>query len=71
MTKKKWIVIVDWVDGVVSDSDEVVVFAGSESAAISGARKKWKDTVADQWPNCLIESAWVLTREREAQLGLL
>lgn len=65
MPQKKWTVIVDWVDGVVTDSDEVVVYAETESAAISKAREIWRIAVGLRWPSCRIESAWVLTPEKE------
>lgn len=70
MKKKKWTVIVDWVDGFVTDSDEVVVYAESESEAVCAARTKWAETVGFNWPSCRIEAAWVLTKEKEKILGL-
>lgn len=65
MPQKKWIVIVDWIDGAVTDSDEVVVYAETGSAALSKARERWRMAVGLHWPSCRIESAWVLTPEKE------
>ena len=65
MAKKKWIVVVDWIDGVVTDSDEVAVYAETSDAAIAKAKATWRTTVGMQHPSCRIESAWVLTKERE------
>lgn len=65
MRKKKWTVIIDWVDGFVTDSDEVAVCAETAGAAVVRAKAKWRTTVGIQWPSCRIESAWVLTPEKE------
>lgn len=65
MAKKKWIVVVDWIDQFVTDSDEVAVYAETADAAIAQAKTKWRTTVGMQWPSCRIESAWVLTPEKE------
>lgn len=70
MPQKKWIVVVDWIDGAVTDSDEVVVYAETESAAIVKAKARWRVAVGMSWPGCKLERAWVLTREREKLLGL-
>lgn len=70
MAQKRWNVVIDWIDGMVTDSDEVAVYAETADAAISKARAKWRMTVGMQWPSCRIESAWVLTKDRERLLGL-
>lgn len=65
MAQKKWIVVVDWIDGFVTDSDEVAVYAETADAAIAKAKTKWRMTVGMSWPNCKIQKAWILTKARE------
>lgn len=65
MAKKKWIVVVDWIDGIVTDSDEVAVYAETSDAAIAKAKSKWRMAVGVPWPNCKIQKAWILTTDRE------
>lgn len=65
MAKKKWIVVVDWIDEIVTDSDQVAVYAETTDEAVMRAKAKWRATVGMQWPSCRIERAWVLTKERE------
>lgn len=70
MAKKRWNVVIDWVDGVCADSDQVVVYAECESSAVEKARGRWIDTIGRDWPGCSIERAWVMTAERLAEFGL-
>lgn len=65
MAQKRWIVLIDWVDGIVTDTDEVSVFATSASSAIKKAEAIWKDTNSKRWPNCRIEGSSILTPEIE------
>jgi len=67
----RYTVICDWAnrdgsgdagDGVV-DSDEVVVFAESETAAVALASAKWR--MANE--GVLLADAWVLTPERRRE----
>jgi len=61
---RRRIVVVDWIDGDVSDSDEVVVYANSDSAAIAKAKAKWRASIGAQWPHCRIEKVETLTPAR-------
>lgn len=70
MAQKRWNVVIDWIDGIVTDSDQVAVYAETADAAILKAKAKWRTTVGMQWPACRIESAWVMTKDRERLLGL-
>lgn len=65
MAQKRWNVVIDWIDGMVTDSDQVAVYAETADAAISKARAKWRVTVGINWPNCKIQKAWILTKARE------
>jgi hypothetical protein len=64
MALKRRIVVVDWVDGDVSDSDEVVVVCQDDETAISRAKAKWRMTIGAEWPHCRIQKVEVLTPAR-------
>jgi hypothetical protein len=64
MAKKRWIVIVEWIDGDVSDSDELIVFAETAAGATSKARRVWTVTNRAEHPNIWIKKVFVLTPER-------
>ncbi len=54
---RKHLVIIDWIDRDVEDSDEIMVFADSPAEAIRKAREKWRLTIGAQWPQCrMLES---------------
>lgn len=69
MPRKRWIVCVDWIDGPVEDTDEVVVYAESASRARSLARQRWRLTKGAEWPNCRIQKIFVLTKKVIERLG--
>lgn len=52
--QRKHTLIIDWVDGEVEDSDEIVVFAESTDEAIRKAKAKWRMTIGAEWPHCQI-----------------
>jgi len=56
----KYTAVIDWADGDVSDSDEVVVTAKTAAGATSAARAAWSRTVQPKWPSCRIEKVWIL-----------
>lgn len=58
---RRWTVLVDWVDGPVEDSDEVVVTADTPAAAIAAARKTWRVTIGAEWPRCKMTAVTILT----------
>ena len=64
---RQWIVVIDWADGDVEDSDEVSVYAASSGEAISMARETWQQTYGSQWPSCEIAAATAL--EQNTTLG--
>jgi hypothetical protein len=64
MALKRRIVLIDWVDGDISDSDEVVVVCQDDATAISRAKAKWRMTIGAQWPRCRITKAEILTQAR-------
>jgi hypothetical protein len=64
MAAKRWIVVIDWVDGDVSDSDEVVVVCQDDETAISRAKAKWRMIIGAQWPHCRIKKVEILTPAR-------
>jgi hypothetical protein len=64
MAQRKFVVLVDWIDGDVEDSDEIVVFADDAERAVLAARRKWKMTIGAEWPHCRILQSKVLTRSR-------
>ena len=69
MAQRKFVVLVDWIDGDVEDSDEIVVFAEDAERAILSAKRKWKMSIGAQWPHCRIEQLKILTPGR--LLGLV
>jgi len=64
----KYVVIVDWVDGDVEDSDEVKVQAKTAAGATSAARAWWRRSVSASWPQCRDQKVWVLTDRRARNL---
>jgi hypothetical protein len=60
---RQWIVVIDWADGDVEDSDEVSVYAASSGEAISMARENWQQTYGSQWPSCEIVTTTALARK--------
>lgn len=70
MPRKKWIVIIDWIDGDTSDADEFTVFAENAAEAKSKARARWEAMFPSQFPNCRIEKVWILTSAKERLLGI-
>jgi hypothetical protein len=61
---KRWIVIVDWVDGEIEDSDEMTVWAKTAAGATSKARAAWSETKGAEWPNSRIQKVFVVTPKR-------
>ena len=59
---RKHLVIIDWIDGKVEDSDEITVFADSPAEAIRKAREKWRLTIGAKWPCCRITDSKILSR---------
>jgi hypothetical protein len=64
MAAKRWIVVIDWVDGDVSDSDEVAVIAESGAHAMKKAVVRWTTKTLAKWPNCVVEKVEILTPAR-------
>lgn len=64
MAMRSWLVLIDWIDDDVEDSDEIRVSADCAREAISKARAKWRMTIGAQWPHCRIVSSIILTPER-------
>jgi hypothetical protein len=64
MAAKRWIVVIDWVDGDVSDSDEVAVIADSGAQAVKKAVMRWTPKTLAKWPNCVVEKVEILTPAR-------
>jgi hypothetical protein len=59
---RKHLVIIDWMDGKVEDSDEITVFADSPAEAIRKAREKWRLTIGASWPSCRITDSKILNK---------
>ena len=64
MAARYRIVLIDWVDGDVSDTDEIRVYADSDHEAVSKAKQRWRMTIGSQWPHCRIEKAETLATAR-------
>lgn len=64
MAKKRTVVWIHWIDGTVSDTDEVVVYADSPASAKTAASDKWQMTIGARWPSCRIEEAEIPTPSR-------
>jgi hypothetical protein len=64
MAKKRTVVWIHWIDGEVSDTDEVVVYADSPASAKTAASDKWQMTIGARWPNCRIEEAEIPSLSR-------
>jgi hypothetical protein len=60
MPKTRRIVVIDWQDHDVTDSDEMQIWANSDAEATAAARKKWRLDVGYQWPGCQIVRCWVV-----------
>lgn len=67
--QRKHLLIIDWIDGNVEDSDEVVVFAASEDEAESKGRRKWRTTIGAQWPHCRITKIKILRQNQFQKLA--
>lgn len=67
--QRKHIVIIDWEDRGVEDSDEIVIFADSAAQAVQKAKEKWRLTITAEWPQCRIVEAKVLTRRAAHQFA--
>lgn len=52
---KAWIALVDWIDGEVEDTDEILVYASTRADAVKKARALWSETKGAEWPHCQIE----------------
>lgn len=61
MARKTYRVIVDWKDGEVEDSDELIVYSDSAATAMRSARIVWTEANRAAWPHCRIIRAWILT----------
>lgn len=61
MARKAYRVIVDWRDGEVEDSDELIVYSYSATSARQTARRAWTAANRAAWPHCRIIRAWILT----------
>ncbi len=46
--------VVIWRDGDVEDADEIELFAESDAAAASAARRSWRLTYGARYPHCRI-----------------
>jgi hypothetical protein len=58
---RRWTVLVDWTDGPVEDTDEVVVTAATPSAAVAAAKKAWRLTIGAEWPACKLTNVEIAT----------
>jgi hypothetical protein len=63
MPRKTWTVLIDWADGDIEDSDEVLVMAGSASEAVKAAVEEWGWSAASMYPHCIMLDAVILTRQ--------
>lgn len=59
--RKSYRVIVDWKDGEVEDSDELIVYSDSAANARRSAYVVWTEANRAAWPHCRIIRAWILT----------
>lgn len=59
-----YVVVVDWSDGHMEDSDEIVVTAASAAGAVSKARAEWRRTIGKQYPTCRMCGAWLVKPDR-------
>jgi hypothetical protein len=70
----RYTVICEWSDSgpnggyAVQDADEIVVVTDTPALAVEKARKKWRLTIGAEWPNCRLTNAFVLTKEKLAEL---
>jgi len=56
---KRFTVYIDWKDGFVEDTDEVVVRARTAAGATSRARRRHGEKFGKRWPSMTITRAWV------------
>ena len=63
MPKTQWIVLIDWIDGEIEDSDEVLVSASSAAAAVKEAVQEWGRVTTSRYPHCMMLDANILTRQ--------
>lgn len=70
MACKVFVVLVDWHDNDVEDTDEVQV-TGAKSAlsAISKAKRIWQLTYGAKYPGCKISRIRILTERLRQQLA--
>lgn len=69
--RRRFTVVCEWRhlnDDCVFDADEVQVVAESAGKAITAARRKWKATICETWPEIALERAWILTPARRRSL---
>jgi hypothetical protein len=59
---KRWIVVIDWIDGDVEDSDELTVLARSEAEAVTAAVESWVES--NEWPSCALQGVSVFSPKR-------
>ena len=64
MPQKRWLAIVTWTDNDVIDSEEIAVFAESESQAESLARAIWTAANGAAWPKCRIDDIQIFSYAR-------
>ena len=60
---------INWIDGDVSDTDEIRVFADTDDEAKQKAKKKWRMTNGAEWPHCRIEKVEIVTPARLRRLA--
>lgn len=58
-TMRKYLVILDWIDGPVEDADDITVYARSGGEAIRKARARWTEKMSRRWPTCRLVKAWI------------
>lgn len=64
MAKKRIVVWIHWIDGDVTDTDEITVFAVSKKAAETAAADEWRMTIGADYPNCRIEEIEIPSQSR-------
>lgn len=67
--QRKHMLIIDWNDRGVEDSDEVVVFAQSDEEAERKGRAKWRMTIGAKWPHCRITKIKILRQNQVQKLA--
>jgi hypothetical protein len=61
---RRWRVLIDWVEGTVEDTDEIVVCAKTAAGAASKARAVWSVTNRAECPQIRIQKVFVVTPKR-------